>query len=159
MPSWNWTQNTLFSHSVSFLISPFTSLRARCPGPEAWVWDLWWRQMASSSRLLDCFFSFPCPDFLSFWSILHPRIELFLTTSQTRIIFIIFQLKDIPIDVLERGEGRQQNTNVREKHQSVFPYAPYWGSNPQPRYVLRGIKPATFWCMGQCSSWATWPPD
>ena len=60
--------------------------------------------------------------------------------------------------VLERGKGREgereRSINMREKHQLLASCThPNQGPNPKPRHVpRRGIKPATFWFMGQHSN-------
>ena len=58
----------------------------------------------------------------------------------------------------EEGGGREKerNIDVRAKHWSPPSCTcPDQGPHPQPRYVLCNlptIKPATFWCMRQCSN-------
>ena len=55
-------------------------------------------------------------------------------------------------------EGRREGEREGEKHQCVcFLHACYWGPGPQCRCVpWLGIKSATFWFTGQCSThWAT----
>ena len=55
--------------------------------------------------------------------------------------------------ILERGEGRERNINVRVKHWSVASCMhPDWGPNPQPRHVpWQGTTLATFQSTGRCS--------
>ena len=64
--------------------------------------------------------------------------------------FFKSSLKDM-FDFRDRGRwGRERDSHMdmREKHWSVaFRTCPYWGQNPQPRYVpWPGIEPTTFWC-------------
>ena len=46
---------------------------------------------------------------------------------------------------------REKYQCERETLTSCLPCVPDWGSNLQLRYVPQpGIKPAAFWCKGQC---------
>ena len=63
------------------------------------------------------------------------RVEKWLI-SWNFIIYIILFFKDCIYLVLERGEGRERNINVREIQQSVASCAPNWGPGLQPRRVL-----------------------
>ena len=67
--------------------------------------------------------------------------------------FFLF-FKDFYNLLLERGEARERNTDVREKHQSVASSTcPDWGPNLQPRYVpWPGIELVIFCFVGVCSS-------
>ena len=67
--------------------------------------------------------------------------------------FSLFSPEDTFSLLLERGEGRERNIDVREKHWSVAShmrsdrglYTPNWGPNPQHRYVLwLAVEPAAF---------------
>ena len=59
----------------------------------------------------------------------------------------------MPVDSRERKEGRERETLV-----SCLLMHLEWGLNLQPRYVPQpGIKPANFWCTGQCSNQLSHP--
>ena len=55
--------------------------------------------------------------------------------------------------ILDRGEGREREKDVREKHWSVGSGMPLTGGpNLQPGLVpWLGMEPLTFWFMGWCS--------
>ena len=93
---------------------------------------------AAPPRLSCCFFC-PKPFFVSLSKSKRKR-ERKKTEQSVHSFLKSFYL------FLKRGEARERNISVREKHQSdASCMRPNWGPNPQPRHVLwPGIKLATF---------------